>query len=256
MSASIKCIKPDVWHFLGRFIPMKKPQKNRRFFIPLALAKIILVLIILHFFFSSCESILYNGETYSEGPLVEVPATFGDDEQVYAKGDTVYLEIALDDLTFEDKLSGVDVLLNDATFHTEFVFVTTEGQPVFPRLVTSSAGVVDSIGANSYMASFGLIVSNKGLYLGSTSKDWPHLKLGFVFDTPGDYTLYFVNTPNNWMEGEVDVFYNLKADTSLNIKKAYANYLFAKSGAHYSTTALTYAGSDNAIVNFQIVTNN
>lgn len=238
--------------------------KFNRFILPLALAKIFLVFLVLHFFFSSCsdDELSYSSDLYSDGPVLEIQASFGEGETLFHVGDTIYLDIALESLSLMDQLTGAEVVLSSAEFHTSFAFVNAEDEYVQPKSVIVM-GEVDDVSESLYNVSF-TNVTPSGLLMGSGSL--PRLKIGFVFDEAGSYSFYFENTPNSYRNGKVDVYYDRNPDNEKEVEKAYAIYLFDLDEATHNyvdtyNTAfrldiLHSAGSDQSIVDFTIVNNN
>lgn len=237
----------------------KNMNKNRKYFIYIALAKTLFVYLILQLFFSSCDSdeLFYDGDLYSDGALIQVPVSFGDEGQGYTVGDTIMFEIALDSLSFVNELTDEIVDLNNANFSVSFAFANKEGEAIIPSHVLSYGFDPSQEVDSSYIVHFWTL-SNKSLVMNDMGLALSSLKLGFVFNTPGDYTLYLINTPNNTIEeGRVDVSYNVSSDNDSEVKQAYAIYLFDVS---YKPTvykgnipAFYYAGYNEAIVDFKVV---
>lgn len=238
--------------------------KFNRFILPLALAKIILVFLVLHFFFSSCsdDALSYSADLYSDGPVLEIQATFGEGEVVFRVGDTIYLDIALESLSMMDQITEAEVVLNSAEFYTAFAFANADDEHVLPRSVVVS-GEIEEVLDMQFNASFNNITPS-GLLMGSSRL--PKLKIGFVFDEAGSYSFYFENTPNSYRNGEVDVYYDRDSENEKDVEKAYAIYLFDLDEAThnyadaYNTDfrldMLYSAGSDQSIVDFTIVNDN
>lgn len=202
---------------------------NRKYIIPIAIAKLLLAFLVLHLFFSSCESedLYYKASLYTEGPLVEVPASFGYGDQIYAAGDTIALEILIDHFNLVDAISGSDVLLSNPTFYCNFCFVNSEGERLEPQQMHLVAGDVRVSAEKEYMTTFGYQLTNNSRLMNSVGSDLPYLKIEFVFDRPGDYVLYFMNVPNHTnTEGDVDIYYNYV--DGLAESQAYAVYYFDK----------------------------
>ena len=156
--AMLVCIKNNqICHRISLFFNNKKMKANKKYIIPLALLKLVLFYLVLQFFFSSCESedLYYSGELYSEGALVEIPATFGIEDQVYTVGDTIFLEIALENTNLENQLTGNTVNLADALFNVQFGFADEEGNACKPyRFITNGAQLSFSNEDSTYTSSF------------------------------------------------------------------------------------------------------
>ena len=208
--------------------PLNKNKMNRKYIIPVAIVKLLLALLILHLFFSSCESddIFYEASVYTEGPLLEVPASFGRGDQIYSRGDTIVLEIRLNDLNVKDAISGDDVMLNNPTFNCEFCFIDKDGVVVPAKQTNVISGQLEDTSEGNYKAVFGYRPSADSRYMSTVNGDLPYLRLEFIFDIPGDYVLYFLNTPNHAYDGMggVDVFYNYVDGEPES--QAYAVYYF------------------------------
>ncbi len=258
MLACIKHINP-CHRILMHIKAHKKMKTSGKYFIPIALVKILFVYLILQLFFSSCESeeLFYDGDLYSDGALVEIPASFGEEGQGYTVGDTILLEIAIDSIAFVNELTHNIINLNNAAFTASFAFTNNVGKAVIPSQVLSYGFSEIQEVDSSYIANFGY-TRNKSLVMNNVGGALPFLKLGFVFKEPGDYTVYFINTPNNFIdEGDVDIFYNYSSDNDSEADKAYAVYLFdvGDKTTDYDgiNEVLDYAGYDQAIIDFKVV---
>ncbi len=228
--------------------------KFNKFIIPLALAKIVLAFLILQLFFSSCsadEDVLHTNDYYTKGPVFEIEAGFGGDEKGFAAGDTVYLEIEPGSKALFDELSGSNINLASPQFRTQFAIINTDNEFVYPDLHLVAGQIMEK---------------NEGYHYASfeASKDSrAFLRIGFIFEQPGDYTFYFANIPNSFYEGGTDIYYDFNAEDKSNFKEAYAVYLFdLEGGRTLDYTAdnnakrkelLNSAGSDQAIKDFTIV---
>lgn len=243
---------------------------NKKYIIPLAIVKIALVYLILQLFFTSCsdEDILYDRSFYSEGPLVEIHATFGNDLDAYNLMDTVTFDISIDSPVFEDKLTYNEVVLNNALYNIKFYILNEAGEAVNPLMILEKGSLVNS-DDGYYMGEFGTIDDGELLSKSNTTYSKAYLRAGFVFDTPGRYTLYFENTPNGLnSNGDVDIYYDENASDSTDVKVAYAFFLFdldSEKSMNYDNVKdseedymlkneiLTTAGWDQAIKDFTII---
>jgi len=248
-----------------------KMPKVRKFIIPIALIKIFLVFVVMHLFFSSCEDdVLYDSDIYTDGPLFEVEATLGNEKlnflsesesNIITVGDTIFLEIAVDDNTLFDQISQSDITLNSAEFYTQFCITDAEGQSIFPSYYALD-GNIDSLGATSFYAYF-----DDNLSVDTTSntlaESYARLQIAFVFDKADSYTFHFINTPNaSTYTGSVDIYYHSSSLANSEMKSAYAVYLFDSSEKTLGyapdeesdiANVLLYAGIDQAIIDFTVI---
>ena len=214
--------------------------KTIKYFISIAIIKILLAFLVLQIFFTSCES-LYDSGVYSGGSIVEIPATFGDKQNVFGVSDTAYLEINLNDLYIKNELLKRNIDVSNSTFNVRIAFKNDSGNIVYPEYFLSEGKNI-SIDGESYWGSF-------------TSLDTVpvNFKAGFIFDEPGNYTAYFINTPNIFVsEGNTDI-------TSEDELNTYAVYLFdmgrktidyALDKKEYKVEILNQASFDQAIKDF------
>jgi len=236
-------------------------EKQPKYIIPIALIKIVLIFLVMQLFFSSCEEgdILYSSETFAEGPVFEIPVSFGADNSVFNTGDTILLEIVIESSSLEDEISGDQISVSQASFEAHFKFCDAEGQSYYPTSFLfsgQSLGLEDG----AYVAYFGNSLS-KGAVLSSTgNSSFLTFEAGYVFNTPGEYTLYFINTPNAYVsEGETDILLSEEDDSW-----AYAVYLFdlGETSDDYATEddeikwdILQQASFEQAIKDFIIIDN-
>lgn len=206
-------------------------KMKRKYIIPIALAKLLLAFLVLHLFFTSCESddLYYEASIYNDGALLEIPATFGRGDQIYSKGDTIALEIFVSELNLTDAITGGDVLLASPTFYSNFCIVNKDGERVKPAKVNLIAGEVEFSSDSDFVASFGYQAEKNSRLLNNVGSDLPYFKVEFVFDVPGDYVIYFMNVPNHMydIEGGVDIYYNYVEGEAQS--QAYAVYYFENS---------------------------
>lgn len=239
---------------------------KRKYILPIALVKIAFVYLILQLFFSSCsdDSLMYDSSIYTDGPLVEIAATFGNSFNAYNAQDTIYLDISIDSSVFYDEVHMTDVILNNALYTAKFTFINSNDSVVFPTMILEK-GQVEKVSDSYYFAQFGYTDQESTLYKASQVYSKAYLRVGFVFDKPDSYVLYFHNTPNNLnASGEVDIYYNIQDD---EYDGAYAIYLFdtnASKTPNYnddipyfeeskSADLLMYAAFDQAINEFTII---
>lgn len=248
---------------------------SKKYIIPIALIKITLFFVILQLFFTSCESeeIINSNSRYTEGPLFEIEASLvcnSDTFEIEANniiktGDTLYLTIGLTNTTLYDQISTEEVTLSSPVFNSQIAISDSEGNTYCPRTFEVS-GQIDSLRLGVYSASFGAIetqVEKSSVVL--------RLKLGFIIKKAGDYTFYFINTPNNFTsEGSTDIYYNQSSIDEKDYSVAYAVYLFdLEEGSvdygqneendaedtdnNYKTDILKLAGADQAIMEFTVI---
>ena len=217
-------------------------SKTTKYFISIAIIKILLAYLVMQIFFTSCES-FYDNDVYSEGPIVEIPATFGTDRDVFGVGDTVYLDINIDDLNIKNELLKGNINVSNSTFNVRIAFKSDSGDIVYPEYFLSEGKNI-SIDGESYWGTF-------------TSLDTVpvNFRAGFIFKKSGKYIAYFVNTPNTFVsEGSTDIIFN-------NELSAYAIYLFntgkktidyALDKKEYNVEILNQASFDQAIKDFTV----
>lgn len=259
---------------IGSHKLFRKMSKFNKFIIPLALVKIALVFLVLQLFFSSCEKedILYGSDLFTEGPVFEIEAQLGNDVVSFETGkddnginvgDTLFLDITMESNTLYDELSETYVNLTNPEYHSQFVILDAEGNPVFPAYFTE-AGKIDNMTSELYNASFGEITPS-GMLMSPVGGSLDRLKIGFVFNTSGAYTFHFLNTPSNLTSsGTVDIYYDRNLEDAKEFKKAYAVYLFDThelsqdydlDGEVAKSDILTNAGADQAIIDFTVIDN-
>lgn len=240
-----------------------KMNNCRKYVFPIALAKIALCFLVLHFFCTSCsqDNLLYTSDKYSDGPLVEIEASFGDSITHFTVNDTIYLTIDIDSPVFIDQLTYASVDLNDAFYSCVF-WVKDESGNAVDFTPIENYDNIEKVSDGCYKASFG----NVNYQNISKTYGEVHLKLGITIDLPGDYIFYFENTPNTYVyDGEVDILYNFSASDSTHVNYAYAFYLFDvdnhsleyagdsnSDGYLYRTKILSTAGFDQGIKEFTV----
>lgn len=251
----------------------RKMSKFNKYIIPLALIKIALAFLVLQLFFSSCEKddILYGSDLFTEGPVFEIEAQFGNETTSFETGaegnginvgDTLFLEISLESNTHYDQISQTEVTLSDPEYHSQFVFTDAEGNAVFPDYLILS-GRIDNVTDEFFVASYGEETPTD-LLMSSEGGPFIILKIGFIFNEEGSFTLNFLNTPNNFnADGSVDIYYDRNPEDSKDVKEAYAVYLFDiqqertqnynLDGDEHNTVILHNAEFDQAIIDFTVI---
>ncbi len=218
--------------------------KVRKYIFPIILIKVLLVFLVLQLFFTSCsKDDMYCGDLYSEGPVFELQSSFGGTKKVFEIGDTVYLEIHIHDSVLRDEILKEYMPVTNATFNVRFAIKDKEGNMVFPKTILKSGQSINKE-ENYFYGQFNVSDTLPSCY-----------KLGFVFDEPGDYSFYYINTPNQFCaDGGIDI-------TTSNDISAYAVYLFedgsktieyAKDENQVKIDILDQAGFDQSIKDFTI----
>lgn len=195
--------------------------KFNRFIIPLALTKILLVFLVMHLFFASCsdDELYYSSDLYTDGAVVEMQACFGEGKGGFLVGDTIYLQIAPSSFSMKDQLSDDEVKLRNAKFEVAFAFANADDGREYPKLIVESGKLEAALDTN-YEMSFSNIDTTEA------SDNEAKLRVGVVFAKAGNYSLYFINTPNTHKDGGVNVHYNYDFDAKEFKKHAYAKYFF------------------------------
>ncbi len=232
----------------------------KKYIFPLALVKILLFFLVLQLFFTSCEedSMFYYDNLYSNGALFEIPVSFGDDKEVFNVGDTVYLEIIIENTSLYDQISQEMITVSDAVYEARFAFLDEMYNDVFPGTIILEANGLRKTD-NYFSATFGHYFAQNSLLTSTPEEDVISFKAGFVFNTAGDYTLYFHNTPNQYIsEGESDISYT---NTDGKDTEASAIYLFDMDnktnnyipGEDAEINPLDWAAFDQGIKEFKII---
>lgn len=238
-----------------------------KYLIPIALIKILFVFLILQLFCTSCESdsSLYSSDLYREGPLVEILTQLGDfstdSTNIAHVGDTIYLNITIESDVFFDEITKSQVVIDNGEYLTQFSILNGSGKYVFPNVVVESGQCQYPGNTDYYNARFGNTETKKN----TPSIDRPRLRLGFIFNEPGEYIFHYNNPPNIVdSEEDTNIYYGQPSENADDTKRAYAIYLFDlgentlnygvwEDDEEYKRSILSQAVYDQAIIEFSLI---